>query len=108
MNPQQKNKAVEFVSFQLKKKKKKKKKKRKKETNTKLKKRKIIMIMLNFRWKELIDIDKTKLRKSRKCNRLKPLNFAANLGFDMRLNRHITISQISGTFKIYKYLMRTL
>ena len=56
-------------------------------------------IMLYFRWKELIDIDKAKLGKIRKCNRLKPLNFVANLVLNTRLNRDITLTQICGTFK---------
>jgi len=67
-----------------------------------------MMFMLHYRWKELIDINKAKLRKRRKCNRLKPLNVAANLGLNSRLSRDITISQICGSFKIYKYLIRKL
>jgi len=66
-----------------------------------------MMITLHFQRKGLIDIDIAKLRKSRKFNRIKSLNFAANLGLNKRLNRDIRISKYCGAFKICKYLIRT-
>ena len=53
-------------------------------------------------------IDIAKLSTSRKCSRLRSLNFAANSDLNTRLNTEIRVSQNGGAFKIWKPLMRTL
>jgi len=61
MNPQQKSKGSRICKLPVEEE---EEEEKKKKTKTKNEKRKIMMIMLHFRWKELIDIDIAKLRKS--------------------------------------------